>query len=217
MKETDGPSYEPPSQAQREVLTEACTAYATSLSDETYDYLENRGLDLETITEYQLGEVVEPFPGHEHLAGWLCIPYLDKDGVPLKLRFRRLDGMGEPKYMDLSGALPRLYNVGAIHRAVNQGDTIHLTEGELDALILEQLGMPAVAVPGAQAWRPHHRRMLSGFNVVHIWSDPDKAGHELAATVTQSMRQAKVVRLVDGDVGESFLLHGADYLRELVA
>lgn len=198
------------------MLEEATAAYSGALDDQVFDYLEERGLDVETVASYRLGVVDDPYPGHEHLRGWLCIPYLDKDGAPLKLRFRRMFSSDEPKYLDLPEALPRLYNVGAVHRAADAGDTIHVAEGELDALILEQLGLPAVAVPGSDAWKPHHRRMLGGFSRVWIWADPDTAGHKLAGVITQSMRSAKVVRLTDGDVGETFLNEGPEYLYNLV-
>ncbi|MFI5497210.1 hypothetical protein [Actinoplanes sp. NPDC051859] len=59
----------------------------------------------------------------------------------------------------------RMFNVAAIHQA---DDEIHLCEGELDGIILDQIGLPAVGLPGVNSWRNHHRRMLAGFNRVHV-------------------------------------------------
>lgn len=209
-------NYVPLSSSQRESLEEATTAYSASLSDDAYEYLAGRGIPPEAANTYRLGEVVEPQLGHGHVEGWLSIPYLDRNDLPVKLRFRRLHGFGEPKYLDLEGAQPRMFNVGAIHWAAHNSDVIHVAEGELDAIVLEQLGLPAVAIPGSGAWLPHHSRMLAGFNRVWVWADPDEGGRALANKICNSLRQAKVVKLEHGDVGESLQAYGPDYLYDLI-
>ena len=219
---SDKPStLQPLSSSQRELLTEALEAYETGLllSAEANEYLANRGIDEATAGSFRLGVVDEPLPGHEKLRGMLAIPYLDRDDQPLSIRFRCFQDhnhrdLHHGKYMSAEHDPGRMYNVRAIHRAT--GAAIHICEGELDAVILAQLGLDAVAMPGADTWRPHHKRMLAGFSRVWVWSDPDEAGQKLANAITQSLRQAKVVRLRDGDVSDNHLKYGGDALLELI-
>lgn len=148
----------------------------------------------------------------------LAIPYLDKDRRALQLRFRCLEDHDHRaafhgKYNSLTGDPVRMYHVPAIHRAV---DEIHVCEGELDAVILNQLGLPAVAIPGAVLWRGHHRIMLAGFNRVWVWGDPDDAGADFTNKVTRSLRQAKGVVLRSGDVTDTYLKSGAAAIFALI-
>ncbi|WP_432482546.1 toprim domain-containing protein [Kineococcus esterisolvens] len=197
-----------------EALEEAVSDYESSVTAQAAQYLHGRGIDRETAVRARLGVVVDPHPGHSRFAGWLAIPYLDKDGRPLTIRFRCLAqhncrDFGHGKYATLTDDNPRMFNVGAIWRA---GDDIHVTEGELDALVLEKIGLHAVAVPGVNLWQKHHRRMLAGFSRIWVWGDPDDAGATFNARVTKALRQAKAVRLQDGDVTDNYLAGGADRL-----
>lgn len=179
-------------------------------------YLLARGIGQDEARTFRLGVAAEPFPGHGSYRGMLAIPYLDKDGRPLSIRFRCLVSGCEHeyhgKYNTVKDDPARMYGIDAIHWAK---DEIHLCEGELDAIILRKLGLPSVAVPGAKAWAGRHRRMLAGFSRVWVWGDPDDAGAELVAKVTRQLRSAKALRL-KADVTDSFLQFGGDYLLGLV-
>ena len=83
-------------------------------------------------------------------------------------------------------------------------------------MILGQLGLYAVAIPGANAWQGHHRRMLAGFSHIRIWADPDPAGVEFAGKIMQAMRNAKTVKLRSGDVSDTFMHEGAEGLLSLI-
>jgi len=210
---------QPLSPSQREMLEEATATYQSSLSDEVEEYLGGRGLSPWDLRSARLGVVEDPFPGHERFRGWLAIPYLGRDDVPLTLRFRCLSGhdhreFGHGKYMSQTGDVPRVYNVRALHRP---GDVLEVAEGELDALLLESVGLNAIAIPGAALWKPHHARLLAGFNKVRVWADPDDAGAALSTKITQSVRQAKSIRLRLGDVTDTFKSVGADGLLELAS
>ena len=80
----------------------------------------------------QLGVVEGPEVGHEAYKGRLSIPYITKTGV-VDLRFRALHPAIEPKYMGLTGAETRMYNVVDIEKA---GDFIGVCEGELDTITM---------------------------------------------------------------------------------
>jgi DNA primase len=208
----------PLSTSQREALLEATTAYQAAVTPDAARYLLARGIDRQTAHTFRLGVVADPAPGHTRFAGMLAIPYLDRHGRPLTLRFRCLTEHehrehGHGKYTSITGDPVRMFNIGAIHRA---GEEIHVAEGELDAIILTRIGLPAVAIPGALLWRAHHRRMLAGFSRVWVWGDPDDAGAEFTAKVTRSLRTAKGVRLRGGDVTDTYLTGGAGALHALI-
>jgi hypothetical protein len=199
-------------------VEEAAASYAAALTADAARYLVARGIDRETAVTNQLGAVTNPFPGHERFRGMLSIPYLDREGRALTLRFRCIATHEHRehfhgKYNSITGDPVRVYNIRAIHKA---DDEIHVAEGEFDAMVLSKIGLPAVAIPGAAMWRGHHRRMLAGFSRVYVWGDPDDAGAEFVNKVTRSLRSAKGVRLRVGDVTDTYLACGADALHALI-
>lgn len=209
----------PLSASQREALEEATASYQEAVTADVAHYLRARGIDQKAAATFRLGVVADPLPGHERFRGYLAIPYLDRNGQPLSIRFRCLNDRhvhrehGHGKYMSITGEPARVYNVGAIHQA---GDEIHVAEGEFDAEVLTLAGLPAVAIPGASGWQPHHRRMLAGFSRVWVWGDADDAGAEFTARVCRALRTAKGVRLRHGDVTDNYLSGGADALLALI-
>lgn len=182
---------------------------ALGRSDEAVRFLVNRGLDRVAVSTNRLGVVPEDcLPEHRRFIGWLAIPYLGLDGRPVQVRFRCLQNhehVGHGKYMTLEGDPARVYNVSSI---VTADYDIHVTEGEIDALVLSMLGYPAVAIPGASGFQSHHRRMLAGFGRVFVWGDPDEAGAQFASRITRMMSQAISVRLSNGDINDTLLAEG---------
>lgn len=171
-----------------------------------------RGIDRDTAVTFRVGVVDNPAPGHERFRGFLAIPYLSAAGYPLSLRFRCLAEhdhreFGHGKYMGLLGDGGRLFHVPALHAAE---DEVHIAEGEFDAMVLNRVGLPAIALPGATSWAPHFRRVFAGFSRVFVWGDPDEAGAEMVSKVTRSLRQAVGVPLRDGDVSDVFVGSGFD-------
>ena len=77
----------------------------------------------------RLGVVVEPETGHEAFVGRLSIPYITKTGV-VDLRFRSLNPAVEPKYMGLTGAETKMYNVLDVEKA---GDFIGVCKSSSDS------------------------------------------------------------------------------------
>lgn len=210
---------QPLSALQQEAVEEAVSSYQAAVTADAARYLHARGIDRATAATFRLGVVADPRPGHERFRGFLAIPYLDKNGQALTMRFRCLAehnhrDFAHGKYMSLPHDPARVFNVGAIHRA---GDTIEVTEGEFDSMILTKLGLYAIAIPGATGWRGHHRRMLAGFNRVRVWGDPDDAGADFTNAVMRSLpRSAQGMRLKGGDVTETYMAGGADAVLALI-
>lgn len=197
------------SQSQKELLGRAAVKYAGSISLAA-DYLQSRGFTKEAALRAQLGVVEAPEPGHEQYQGRLSIPYITKTGV-VDLRFRSLNPAVEPKYMGMTGAETKMYNVLDIERA---GDWIGVCEGELDTLTLSALvGIPCIGVPGANSWKKHYTRLLADFERVFIFADGDEPGREFARSLAKEL-PATIVAMDEGeDVNSSFVKYGADYIR----
>lgn len=170
---------------------------------------------------FRLGVVEDPEPAHWNYQGMIAIPYFASDGHPVAIRFRCIQNHDHRahhhgKYNSVTGSDNRLYNVPAIARQAGRGKGfIHLTEGEFDAMILNQAGFPAIAAPGATTWVPRHSVMLEGFDQVYVWGDPDKAGAEMVQKVEKELRGSAVpIRLTEGDVNETYLAGGVEALQD---
>lgn len=186
--------------------------------EEAREYLTGRGIAHGTAVRMRLGVAIAPASGHEQWAGRLVIPSLGWDSRPYALKARCMEQhdcreFKHPKYLGLSQEA-RLFNVRAIHRAQ---DTISVTEGELDAITLEQCGYPAVGVPGASGWRPRHARMLAGFRTVYVIGDGDHAGRDFAREVLDTLPSATVVNMAEGmDVNGLYVEGGQAAIDELL-
>lgn len=197
---------------QKELLGRAAAKYAENIHLAT-DYLESRGISQAVAQAVSLGVVMEPEPGHEQYAGRLSIPFITKSGV-VDIRFRSLNPAVEPKYMGLTGAETKMYNVLDVERA---GDYIAVCEGELDTLTLSKcVGIQSVGVTGANAWKPHYTRLLADFSRVFIFADGDQPGRDFANALTREL-PVTMIQLPDGeDVNSMFVEYGKEYFWDKV-
>jgi DNA primase len=209
---------QPTSSSQREALELAVAGYETALLGAA-GYLASRGLTEATARTFRLGVVDQPAPGHQRYAGMLAIPYLHHSGYPLTVRFRCMvdhehRDFYHGKYNSLFEDTPRVFNVGTIKRAHSE---LHITEGEFDAMVLEQIGLNAVAIPGAALWANHHRVLMLGFSRVWVWGDDDEAGAMFVNKIQHSLRQAVGVTVRGGDVNSLYLTGGEQALLDLIS
>lgn len=197
---------------QKELLGRAAEKYAANISL-AEDYLRSRGIPLEVARLARLGVVVEPEAGHEAFNGRLSIPYITKTGV-VDLRFRSLNPAVEPKYMGMTGAETRMYNVLDVEKA---GDYIGVCEGELDTLTMSAcVGFPCVGVPGANSWKKHYTRLLADFERVFVFADGDQPGTEFARSLAREL-PVTIVQLPEGeDVNSVYVRDGADAIWQKV-
>jgi DNA primase len=197
---------------QKELLGRAVDRYAASIY-QAEDYLKSRGIPMETARLARLGVVVEAEVGHEAYQGRLSIPYVTKTGV-VDLRFRSLNPAVEPKYMGLTGADTKMYNVLDIERA---GDFIGVCEGELDTLTMSScVGIPCIGVPGANSWKKHYTRLLADFERVYVFADGDQPGKEFATSLAREL-PVTIVQFPDGeDVNSFYISNGAEAIRQKI-
>jgi DNA primase len=193
---------------QKELLGKAMKVYAENIY-QAEDYLAGRGITKEVARLARLGVVVEPEPGHEAYAGRLSIPYITKSGV-VDIRFRSLNPAVEPKYMGMTGAETKMYNVLDVERA---GEFIGVCEGELDTITMSAcIGIPCVGVPGSNSWKKHYTRLLADFERIYVFADGDQPGKEFATSLAREL-PVTIIQLPDGqDVNSMFVQEGAEYI-----
>jgi len=149
----------------------------TTLQDE-------KGINAETVIKYQLGwdktRVTIPIYDTTHdvvnIRKW----------SPTKHKFKIINQTG------FGGA--RLYPIAALDHS-----TIIITEGELKALLLQQLGFSNALAPtgGAGTWQKDWNHLFKG-KIVYIMYDIDKAGKAGAQRVASALHSvATSVRIVN--------------------
>ena len=197
---------------QKELLGKATERYKENIY-RAEDYLRSRGIPLEVARLASLGVVEEPEVGHEQYIGRLAIPYITKTGV-VDLRFRSLNPAVEPKYMGLTGAETKMYNVLDIEKA---NDFIGVCEGELDTVTMSGcVGIPCIGVPGANSWKKHYTRLLADFERVFVFADGDQPGTEFARSLAREL-PVTIIQLPEGhDVNSMYVQEGAEYFHSKV-
>jgi DNA primase len=208
------------SNAQSKLLLEAAQRYAQEISPEVLVALAERGISEEVAARFELGTVTSPHNGHEMYEGWISIPYITAGGSCVGFKFRRIDD-GKPKYGSPTGQKAHLYNVIDI---LEMSPYIVVCEGELDAVITSGvLGIPAVGVPGVQAWKPHFPKLFNGYDTVYVVGDNDvkedgsNPGAEFSKRVANEILNSVIVTLPPGmDINDYYLAYGADATRALL-
>lgn len=206
------------SKEQRQYLERAWETYAPHLGG-AEEWLAGRGIELEHARSRGLGVVTNPLPGHEPAKGYLAIPYLTRSG-PVNFNFRCIQDHNckeipnHSKYWRRKGSGVNVYGVMSIAQA---DDWIVATEGEIDALTWQQIGVPAIAIPGAENWKDYWANLLEDFSRVYLAEDGDNAGKDLWIAMSEHVDQSNTMvvrmRMPDGEDSNSmYLKAGKDYL-----
>lgn len=214
----DGDDVEVASVSRRSILSAAANYYHECLADheDAYDYLtEERGLTLETIQKHKIGWAngslhmhlkEKGFPvtdsietglvkknGHDFFLDRITIPYQILGDV-VGIRGKQIGG----KYFSVAGDKNRVFNVDSAWDANN----VILTEGEFDAMVVEQLGYKACGIPGANQWQEGWKTYFDKCHKIYIVFDNDTAGNTGAEKVAKSIgAKSRIVHMpeVTGD------------------
>lgn len=172
--------------------------------------MEERKLDLSTIKRFRLGAVLTPSAEDAPGRGRIAIPHLNKRGCNV-IRFRAMPEQGSSmKYWQPAGSAYGVYNVTEF---LHPRDMIAICEGEIDTMVLNQVGIPAVGFPGVESWSNYHARMFDGYATTIICADGDQAGENFAAKVAARVPGPRVITLPTGaDINDLFKLEGRDGL-----
>lgn len=157
--------------AIREYYTEVAQYYHSCLDERSTSFLLSRGIEIQTIEKYRLGYV----PPEAHfiykntiakeagltvsdskpfLANRVVFPYIGSDGFVWDIRGRAIDPKEEIRYLSPKGSAyyrgaDIVYNLWAF-----RSNRYVITEGEIKALVSTQVGIPCVAFPGMNSYRP---------------------------------------------------------------
>ena len=231
-----GESFEP---LDAEQMSEVCSRFLEVCRAEDqlegFNYLARRGIDAATVR--RAGVVYFPrrayrrvmrrmregfaletlrrgglFNRREHLTFYhhrLLFPFF-VEGRALYLQARTTAAGVEPRWHNMRGHVPALYNVDSL-RALASGGVVYLVEGFTDTLTLLAHGFNAVGLVGAGGLKEDWLAPLGRFQIVAAL-DPDAAGRRAAARyrelfAARSLRLA-VVNL-PSDVNDFFRQHTA--------
>lgn len=207
-----------------QVLIAAADYYYDCLTkdSESLSYLtDKRGLSVEAIERFKLG--VSDGKLNDHLlmngfkiedirasglvwdtgrdffgAGNIMIPYFDQ-GKCVQIRGRDRTAV-KNKYKTPPGQPVLLFNTDTLM----EGEEVILTEGEFDAMILEDLGYSAIGVPGAKLFQAEWIKFFSAARRVYICFDSDPPGVDGAEKVSAILgAKARIVKMPEASPGES--------------
>lgn len=114
----------------------------------------------------------------------IVIPIRDDHGEVLYKKFRRdPEATTGPKYRNESGSTNTLFNFNT------DADTIIMTEGELDTVLLSSMGYDACSLTGGSQSVPEHLLPKFTNKKVYICYDKDKAGYEGAVKLAWKLKE----------------------------
>jgi 5S rRNA maturation endonuclease (ribonuclease M5) len=203
----------PLSKEQKRFLETTVSQYAGHLP-EALEWLAARGIEGDHAAYEGLGVVRNPPEPHAQYEGRLSIPYLTDYG-PVAMSFRCMKDhdckeAGHGKYLKPKNQGSTLYGVRSFDDA---GNWIGITEGELDSLILRQIGLPAVAIPGSGNWEDHWINVFEDLSRVYVFADADTAGEKLYERLRDKLTSIPVLKVKlppNEDVNSTFLKYGAE-------
>jgi hypothetical protein len=157
-------------------------------------FMARRSLTLETINQFQIG--------YDFKSGRYTIPIRDESGILVNVRKYKPDAEASQKMWNTLGygSPPRLFPIGVIADATD----VLIVEGEMDALICIQNGIPAVTgTGGAGLWHPSWSKQFNEKNVF-IYYDNDNEGRVGAKKVARALaKNANTVRIVPPQMEEN--------------
>ena len=202
---------------------------------ESLSYLSRRGIDRQTIERagiayfprrayrrvmrrmqqsFALAELQQSglFNARAHLTFYrhrLLFPFY-VEGRAVYLQARTTAAGVEPRWHNMRGSVPSLYNVDALER-LTSGAVVYLVEGFTDTLTLLAHGFAAVGLVGAGGMKDEWLAPLGRFHVVAAL-DPDDAGRRAAERYEElfASRHLRLARItLPVDVNDFFRQHPA--------
>lgn len=235
----DAPEHQPLEPLSAERMHAVCESFLEACRQEEQveggQYLARRGISLETMIRAGvvyfprraygrvMRRMLEAFPLDElqrsglfnsqaHLTFYrhrLLFPFY-VEGRAVYLQARTTASGVEPRWHNLRGGVPSLYNADALADLVS-GEIVYLVEGFTDTLTLMAHNFHAVGIVGAGGFKEKWLAPLARFRVVAVL-DPDTAGIR-ATTRYQELFAARGIQLawleLPSDVNDFFRHHPA--------
>ena len=172
-----------------------------SLSKQAFDYLQSRGLSVETIKTFKV--VQDSIKGQPAV----FFPFLI-DGELKHFKLLGLDRPGGKKQIRASEKTePCLFGWQAVKSSLR---AVVICEGEIDAMTFHQYGFGALSVPfgggtGAkQDWIESEYGRMARFEEIFISMDNDETGQSAAKEIANrlGLDRCKIVKLPKKDINE---------------
>ena len=168
-------------------------------------YMIGRGFDPVTLQRWGIG--------WDTMSDRVTIPIHDHSGRLVGIKGRAWKEHHSPRYIilgDALGAHPRYgfhtymksRHVFGAHRA-KENSCVTVCEGELNAVALDQMGVDAVAVAGAEFSDAQRDLIVSHFFEAIVYFDDDPAGHAGAAKVASELHPYMPVSVVEAARGDA--------------
>lgn len=165
------------------------------------EWLAGRGIEDRTIAAFKVGEQLQ---GGKAYA---VFPYL-RDGELVNVKYRNPDEKRDMRQE--GGAEPCLFGWHLIEPKARQ---VAICEGEIDAMTLWQVGIPALSVnagAGNHQWIESDWQRLERFSDILIAFDADEAGQKGAAEVIRRLGVARCRKLtLPAKDANDWLMQGA--------
>lgn len=182
------------------------------------DYMFERGFTPEALTDWEFG--------YDGLTRRVVFPIRNVDGKLLGFKGRTTDKEQSPKYFILGDrqGQPVRFNyqryspsrvVFGLDR-ITLGTPFVLCEGELNAVILSQLGVDGVALGGSNFSNEQVNLIKGHTNEVTLFLDGDNAGRRATKDIIEKLKDYVSVWVVADHEGDPASLD-ADYTLELIA
>jgi twinkle protein len=163
------------------------------------EWLSDRGLTEQTIADFKIAEQSRGD------ATFAVFPYL-RDGEFINAKYRNVADKRDMRQE--AGAEPCLFGW---HLIDPRARTIAIAEGEIDAMTLHQVGIPALSVnagAGNHQWIDNDWERLERFSTIYLCFDNDEAGRKGVKEVANrlGLERCQVVTFGDAKDANEFLL-----------
>ena len=151
-------------------------------SDKAKQYLNSRGINIESMQYFELG--------YSENMDMITVPVHSPDGIPVGVVGRSISD----KRFKNSKDLPRSKTMFNIHRAKKIGDRVIVVESSFDAIRVHQAGFPnVVATLGGHISGDNLGLLNRYFNTVIIMTDADKAGRDLGSAIAYKLSNKNIL------------------------
>ncbi len=176
---------------------------AKAPSSAVNDWLASRGLNDTTISDFRIAEL------RRGDAVYAVFPYL-RDGEYVNGKYRNVAQKKDMRQE--GGAEPCLFGWHLIEPRTR---TVAICEGEIDAMTLHQVGIPALSVnagAGNHQWIDNDWERLDRFSEIYLCYDNDEAGQKGAREVANRLgiERCKIVHFGDFKDANEALQGGFD-------
>jgi len=192
--------------------------------------IEERKISPEAIRAYGIGQGQYPYDKSKDAPLCVIFPFIDSKGEIQMLKWRDPDNKDYIRTTKDSRKV--LFGISAVPE--NQS-TLYITEGELDAMSMFDMGCPAVSVPyGAKVltgmeddksaeWIEHdYDNWISYFTEIIFATDSDEIGRQASESIARRLgrERSRIIEWPDGvkDANDYILagFDGADFYEDLL-